>query len=293
MGSYLFISEKEVKGMINNISETIMGIYGKEEEIVLVGMIRGGFEITKLLESRLPNAIIIKYNSDETPQITEEDRNKIKGKECIVCDDSVVSGDTLNKACYVIKQYGAKEVKIVALVSRKGSKVIPHLYSIESDPKDVVVFPWKTPPLRNYLISGLGLIRSINDVEILEKTWGPLIKANNFRNVENYNKKGLIIDDSDGTTMGVVRFWVDNSEIIVEDLKVLLHPTNRLFDRILESLYNLIANYSHFHRKNKISFIVPKSETQRWKNRGLEVGQKCDIDGKTFVDVFLIGRRSL
>lgn len=108
------------------------------------------------------------------------------------------------------------------------------------------------------------VLREILDEErALEETWGPLTKARHFRtNIGNYDKRGLVVDDNEGNTIGVIRFWMDDEEIIIEDLRVLLDRKDSNFDSVLESLYTLIANYSHFHGKNKISALVHESEVK-------------------------------
>ena len=285
MVNYVFIPEEAVGEIIRQACEKLREKYDKKERFVIIGIERGGFEVAKRVNTYLPNGELISFDYDKNPPIDESDREKIKGKRALLCEDSILTGNTLNKAIHIAEISGAKELQIFAIACREKSKIIPNIYSLESDENTIFIFPWKTLPLRLYDID--GIIRNFTGMEEQLGLTTEFFATDIRPNFHKYNLITIGIEAKGGLIIGLLQMWEGEDEIIVETLQSFLPDNDKKEKEIISKLTHIVLNYQHFHKKRKITYIVPENEYEKWKNAGYKVAKFHTISDKKYVEVYL------
>lgn len=284
LANYVVLPNTFIEKIIGSACTNLDEIFG-EERFVILGIERGGFEVAKRIHAFLPNGELITYNGEKTPAIDEVSCKKIKGRRVLVCEDSVLTGDTLNKAVYFTNALGAKEVHVFAIASRTGSKIAPNIYSIEGNHDTVFIFPWKTPPLRFYDVG--GVIRNLTECgdETGLKPCGVVEQIRSDLK-SSYKLITIAIDTKDGL-IGYLQMWEGNKELIVENLETFLPIGSKREEEILVNLNNIVLNYQHFHKIEKITCVAPEEEIDKWIQAHYIHIETHSIKGKKFSEVCL------
>jgi len=74
----------------------------------------------------------------------------IKGKNILICEDTVISGKTIHKIVHELDSFEVGDVKIFSLMMRKNSNIIPNIFVFETEEDTRVYFPWSDYPIRTY-----------------------------------------------------------------------------------------------------------------------------------------------
>lgn len=295
---YLFVSNTDVDTIINSYCETLKKEYVQLENVVLVGVSNGGYEVAKRINSLLPETTLIIYKPDDDPQMDANDTKKIRGKNAIICEDSTISGDTLNKAIYVVKHNKAVDCRSMSIVYRRSSKIIPNLYSIECENGVLVVFPWKKLPVRNYLYKKIKILRMAKGDEPPFKQIERLKYNERFltllrgKQVKEYHKRTIIADGGEGYIIGTIQFWEGVDELFIDKIQGFLPRGNEL-KGIIRELYLVVLNYAHFHCKDRLSFVIPREEQEKWINERYTLTKEFDDNGKRYCEMMFKGDRPL
>jgi uncharacterized protein len=117
----------------------------------VVGVAHGGVFVGGALASALgceffPVRISRRSRDKGTshPRLSGEMPRELKGRRVLLVDDVASSGDTLELACALAREVGAREVVTATLVARPGG-FLPGFHALLTDA--LVVFPWDYEPL--------------------------------------------------------------------------------------------------------------------------------------------------
>lgn len=294
MTKCIFVSEGNVKRLIKGTVAKMgeLGIHN-EADLVLVGVMNGGMAVAKRLqEGGYKKSQVLPYNPHvKQPRMKEKDVVAIKGKNIVICEDNVITGKTLKDVIYFIACCSPNNITVVALACKNESEIIPNIYSIETENKDIILFPWKPLPLRIFNTKGF-IIRSFDDKTIRENfhtNYTVLTKLG--RNEVNYTLRAIGLDKK--TLAGLVSFWFNNSELIIGYLDVLPGDLESMGEDISGMLMELILKYGHFHGKD---IIVPakESEKEEWGKLGFEcTGKVFEFNDVQYYEMVLKEERPL
>lgn len=121
-------SKENINNIINEISQKIMNNYKKDEEIIIISLLKGAFIFTADLIRKIDRTIIIdfmivssygdKFESSNKIDIKYDINIDIENKNVIIIDDIVDTGNTL----YEIKNYllkkNPKKIELCCLLDK-------------------------------------------------------------------------------------------------------------------------------------------------------------------------------
>jgi len=97
----------------------------------------------------------VSFPQDENP------RRAVEGRNVLLIDGSVHSGNTLMKAYRAVEGLGAKEISSYALVVRSGTSVLPSFFGLVIGDHDRAIFLKKSFP--NNRLPVFGCVRKLSD----------------------------------------------------------------------------------------------------------------------------------
>lgn len=283
----LFVSLSDVDIITENISKKLKELEKDHEEgIVFVGILKGGMKVVEKIIGDFPNSQIIPYDPHiKQPRMKDDDLEKIAGNNVVICDDSVITGATLKDTIYFVRNLSPKKIIVISLCCRKESGIIPNIYAFETEKEDIILFPWRSLPVRIFDTQGLT-IRTFND-ETLRKNFSmnyTVLRLLN-KNENDYTLKGLALEHY--SIIGLVSFWVNKDELIIGYLGRLPNEYDLKIDDINGMLYDLILRYGHFHGKR---ILMPATDEQRkiMESKGFICTKKYfPYDGITYHEMTL------
>jgi hypoxanthine phosphoribosyltransferase len=127
----------------------------KEQNFVpdyIVCVMRGGMILSRILSKHFNDKEILpflinSYTKDNKRGgliLREFKYSFIKGKNVLICDEIVDSGETLKTVIEMVNRLKPKQIMTTALVLKNGCKTIPDFYIYNNVPKNYwVKFPWE------------------------------------------------------------------------------------------------------------------------------------------------------
>ncbi len=127
-------TEEQIQGRIKELGKKISSDY--DEEVILIPILKGGLNFAYDLMKYIENDIsidLIKSKSYSlsrkitSPNITYNPSINIKGKDVILVDDFVDTGETLLKLYNHLMEYQPKSIKIAAVIIKPDNQKIEHI----------------------------------------------------------------------------------------------------------------------------------------------------------------------
>lgn len=120
----------------------------------IICVMRGGMVMSRILSDKLNVDKILpflissytKNNKRRRLIIREFKYHFIKGKNVLICDEIVDSGNTLQAVIEIVKQSKPKKIKTVSLLTKDCSKIIPDYYMYKVPSNNWIQFPWENKP---------------------------------------------------------------------------------------------------------------------------------------------------
>ncbi|WP_434358446.1 hypoxanthine phosphoribosyltransferase [Parasalinivibrio latis] len=124
----VMISEEDVQARIRELGEQITEMYKDSKDLVLVGLLRGSF----VFMADLSRAIQVPHSVDfmtassygnamestRDVRILKDLDDDIKGKDVLVVEDIIDTGNTLSKVCEILKLREPNSVRICTLLDK-------------------------------------------------------------------------------------------------------------------------------------------------------------------------------
>lgn len=131
---YLYISESDIQSRILELARQIDADYPRDEEIILVGVLRGSFIFLADLARRMtiPHHVdfiaVSSYGSGTVSsgvvRLVMDLRSDIGGKHVIIVEDIVDTGHTLQYLIRTLAARGPASVRTCALLRKLDRKVV-------------------------------------------------------------------------------------------------------------------------------------------------------------------------
>lgn len=129
----VMISEEEVKARITELAEQISKDF-QGEEIIAVGILRGGVYFCTELTQRITVPVILDFmeassygagtESSGQVNITKDLIEDIAGKNVLIIEDIIDTGRTLSLLLENLKARGPKSLKLCALLDKPERRVV-------------------------------------------------------------------------------------------------------------------------------------------------------------------------
>jgi hypoxanthine phosphoribosyltransferase len=134
----LLIPEGEIKRRIRELAEEIEKLFPPDEEILVVGLLKGSFIFVSDLVREIERPVLVDFISASSYRGTESSGNveikkdletDIKGKNVLLVDDILDTGRTFKKVLELLKMREPKILKTCVLLDKPSRRVEP----IEAD----------------------------------------------------------------------------------------------------------------------------------------------------------------
>jgi hypothetical protein len=142
------VTWEEIQSSLHKLASKI-GDSRYEPEII-VGIARGGWVVARILSDLLGvkdvASLKIKFykgldDRERRPTITQPISESPEGKNILMVDDVVDTGESIIVARKHVMDHGAKVVKVATIHMKPWSKIIPDYYV--SCTEDWVMYPWE------------------------------------------------------------------------------------------------------------------------------------------------------
>jgi hypoxanthine phosphoribosyltransferase len=127
----VLISEEEIQSRVLELAEQISNDYGDDEELVLVGVLKGSFIFLADLSRRLSIPRTIEFiavssygsgsRSSGAVRLVMDVRGNIEGKHVLIVEDIVDTGHTLKYLIGMLDSHRPASVRTCALVRKAES----------------------------------------------------------------------------------------------------------------------------------------------------------------------------
>ncbi len=204
------------------------------------------------------------------------DDSKIKGNKIFLCDDTTITGKTFLNIFKKLSELGADDIKLLSLLMRRNSFIVPNIFIFEIEADTKVYFPWSDYPIRTY---SKGIVRKISceDCKKDFKCGDSNIDKNSlsdfFKNQEHSLAKVYLVEDK-GEICSIVQFYekpLDGYKGLFLDIIATAEGKNG--NNYASTLLKLISYYMFYH---EFSFIYGYAFDNEgligmYKKRGFEV----------------------
>lgn len=150
----VLISEEKLMARIKEVAEEINAAYSEDEELVLIGVLKGALMFYTELAKHLKMHVRMEFVSLSSYGDSEKSSGKVnalnlhlpnlEGKKVMVVEDIVDTGLTLDFLMNFLRtKCNAKEVKLCALLDKKCSRkfpVHPDFCAFDIDDKFIIGF---------------------------------------------------------------------------------------------------------------------------------------------------------
>lgn len=174
----------------------------------------------------------------------------IKGKNILICEDTVISGKTIHKIVNELDSFGVGDVKIFSLMMRKNSNLIPNIFVFETEEDTRVYFPWSDYPIRSY---PKGIVRKIlyEDCKKSFKCGDARIDkislSDYYKNQQHIDAKIYIVEDYNEICSIIQFYEKDINGYSGIFLDVIATSVKRKGNRYASTLLKLIGLYMFYH----------------------------------------------
>lgn len=129
----ILISEEEISRRCEQLGQQITEDYKNDEAPILVSVLKGSFmfmaDLSKRinLDSEMEFMCVSSYSGTDTTgsvKIIMDLRQDVKGKNILIVEDIIDTGVSLSKVVRMLKDRGAKSVKIVTLLDKRERREV-------------------------------------------------------------------------------------------------------------------------------------------------------------------------
>ena len=245
------------------------------DSYIVLAVGTGGEQIAKRLEKywNYKNVVsCVLKNGD----IHILDESKIKGNKIFVCDDTTITGKTFTNIFKKLTELGANDIKLLSLLMRRNSSIVPNIFIFEIEADTKVYFPWSDYPIRTY---SKGIVRKISceDCRKEFRCGDANIDKNSlsdfFKNQQHLSAKVYLVEDK-GEICSIVQFYekhFDGYKGLFLD--IIATAQDKKGNNYASTLLKLISYYMFYH---EFSFIYGyafdnKELIDMYKKKGFEV----------------------
>ncbi len=130
----VMISEQEVQDRIRELGQQITKHYQGSEDLVLVGLLRGSFvfmadlaraiELTHQVDFMTASSYGNSMTSSRDVRILKDLDDDIKGKDVLLVEDIIDTGNTLNKVKEILSLREPKSIQICTLLDKPSRREV-------------------------------------------------------------------------------------------------------------------------------------------------------------------------
>jgi len=129
----LLIPEEEIKRRISQLAEEIEKHFPRDEELVVVGLLKGSFVFVSDLVREFERPVLVDFMSVSSYRGTESTGNvevkkdldtDIKGKHVLLVDDILDTGRTFKKVLELLRTREPEEIKTCVLLDKPSRRVV-------------------------------------------------------------------------------------------------------------------------------------------------------------------------
>jgi len=162
------ITKAEIEKMVDRVAEEINNEY-KDEPLIVIGILTGAYVFTADLVRKLKMPVIVDFmqvksysgqNSTGNFQILKDTSFELTDKNVLVVEDIIDTGRTLSKLKDMLKNRGAKSIKICTAFDKPDRRVV----DIKPDFNGIVV---PDEFIVGYGLDLDGLYRNFEDVRYM------------------------------------------------------------------------------------------------------------------------------
>ena len=124
----VMISEQEVQDRVNELGKQITEHYKGSEDLVLVGLLRGSFvfmadlaraiDLTHQVDFMTASSYGNSMESSRDVRILKDLDDDIQGKDVLLVEDIIDTGNTLTKVKEILSLRGPKSIEICTLLDK-------------------------------------------------------------------------------------------------------------------------------------------------------------------------------
>ncbi|CAM3561353.1 MULTISPECIES: hypoxanthine phosphoribosyltransferase [Vibrio] len=130
----VMISEQEVQHRVNELGREITAHYQGSENLVLIGLLRGSFvfmadlarkiELTHQVDFMTASSYGNSMESSRDVRILKDLDDDIKGKDVLIIEDIIDTGNTLNKIREILSLREPKSISICTLLDKPSRREV-------------------------------------------------------------------------------------------------------------------------------------------------------------------------
>jgi hypothetical protein len=175
-----------------------------------------------------------------------------------------------------LSELGADNIKLLSLLMRRNSSVVPNIFIFEIEADTKVYFPWSDYPIRTY---SKGIVRKLcyEDCRKEFRCGDTNIDKNSlsdfFKNQQHSSAKIYLVEDM-GEICSIVQFYEKHIDIYKGlFLDIIATAEGKIGNKYASTLLKLISYYMFYH---EFSFIYGYAFDNEeligmYKKRGFEV----------------------
>ncbi len=130
----VMISETEVSQRVKELGQQISEHYKDSESVVMIGLLRGSFIFMADLARAIEAPIAVDFmtassygsgmESSRDVRILKDLDDDIKGKDVLLVEDIIDTGNTLSKVCEILSIREPKSIKICTLLDKPSRREV-------------------------------------------------------------------------------------------------------------------------------------------------------------------------
>ena len=130
----VMISEQEVQDRVQQLGKEITEHYKGSENLVMVGLLRGSFifmadlaraiELTHTVDFMTASSYGNKMESSRDVRILKDLDDDIKGKDVLLVEDIIDTGNTLSKVCEILSIREPNSIQICTLLDKPSRREV-------------------------------------------------------------------------------------------------------------------------------------------------------------------------
>lgn len=130
----VMISEQEIQKRVQELGKQITEHYGESDELVLVGLLRGSFVFMADLARATEKEHSVDFmtassygdsmESSRDVRILKDLDDDIKGKDVLLVEDIIDTGNTLSKVCEILSIREPKSIQICTLLDKPSRREV-------------------------------------------------------------------------------------------------------------------------------------------------------------------------
>lgn len=250
------------------------------DSYLLLGINTGGMHVAEKLKNLGTFEHIISCTLEKGSVVISNISN-IEKTNILICEDTVISGKTMQKVIKKLVSVGVSDIKIFSLMMRKNSTIVPNIFVFETEEDTRVYFPWSDYPIRTF---PKGIVRKIlyedcsksfqcGDVRIDKMSLSDF-----FKNQQHTDAKIYLVEDNDDIC-SIIQFYEkdinSNSGLFLDIIATSLTKTGQKYASTLLKLICLYMFHHEFDFIYAYAFDRP-GLIEMYKQIGFEVIGKIE-----------------